>query len=368
MQPIRICQLITELNNGGAERCLFELACRLDRRRFAVQVAALQDGPYAARLEKEGIPVHVLGVRGAWDVGKLRTMVRLLRRERIDLLHTHLVHADLVGRPAAMLAGTPHYVHTLHSAQGFYRWRHYAFARLLAGRCEKLICVSQAVREFHVRKTGLPPQRYQVIPNGIDAAFFAHRAELRTTTRGQWGVSDGEVVAAFVGRLVEEKGVDVLLETIGRLAGKPIRFVIVGEGPRRRQVETFLATPAGAHSRMTGHVGDIRGVLSAADLFVMPSRCEGFGLAAAEAMAAGLPVVASRIPSLQEIIRDGVSGVLVETDNASQFAQAIDALAQDAALRDRLGRAAREQIVSRYSIEANIQAHEELYQSLISPA
>lgn len=366
MQPIRVCQLITELGNGGAERCLFELARRLDRRRFDVRVAALQGGPYAELLEKEGVKVTVLGVRGAWDIGKLRTMARLLRDERIDLLHSHLFHSDLVGRPAAMLAGTPHYVHTLHSAQSFFGWRHYAFARLLAGRCEKLICVSQSVRDFHSRKTGLPLERYHVIHNGIDTAFFECSTESRNILRTQWGVTNGDAVVAFVGRLIEEKGVDVLLEAIRLLKGKSIQFVIAGEGPLRGRIEEFLKTPAGSRGRMMGQTGDVRGVLSAADIFVMPSRCEGFGLAAAEAMAAGLPVIASRIPSLQEIINDDNCGLLIDPENADQFAEKIDALARDESLRQRLGQAAREKIVSRYSIAENIKAHEELYQSLVA--
>ncbi|MCK4601999.1 MAG: glycosyltransferase, partial [Phycisphaerae bacterium] len=142
MSRLRVCQLITSLEPAGAERCVYELAKRLDGDRFDVQVLALQGGAVADWLAEAGVKVTVLDVRGKWHVSKLAALTRTLRRERIDLLHTHLFHAGVAGRAAAYLADVPHVIHTIHVAEGRFRpWR-FAYARLLANSCERLVCVS----------------------------------------------------------------------------------------------------------------------------------------------------------------------------------------------------------------------------------
>ncbi|MHC4295173.1 MAG: glycosyltransferase [Planctomycetota bacterium] len=170
MRRLRICQLITELAPAGAERALYELSQRLDKQRFDVQVVGLRGGVVAEWLRNAGIRTSVLGVRGRWDIFKLRKLVQLLRRERIDILHTHLFHADLAGRIAGRMAGVPHLVHTIQTAEARWRPWQFAFARLTAGACEKLIAVSESVRDHHARLSGIPITRYIVIPNPVGAS------------------------------------------------------------------------------------------------------------------------------------------------------------------------------------------------------
>lgn len=364
--PIRICQLITELRPAGAERCVYELATRLDRGRFEVQVAALQGGGVADRLTAAGVKVTVLGVRGKWDVGKLGGLKKLLRRERIDVLHTHLFHADLAGRLAARSAGVPHLVHTVHVAEARWRPWQYAFARWTAGRCDKIIAVSAAVAEHHGRLARLTAEHYAVIPNGIDVAAYERDEAARSRLRAQWGVGAGTILAAFVGRLDPQKGIDVLLAAAAASASQGLQFVLAGDGPQRPLVEQFIAkNPAGRFVRMLGHVDGVRDVLSAADLFVMPSRWEGFGLAAAEAMAAGLPVIARDVPGLHEVLDAGSAGVLIPADDPAALAAAIGRLGADASLRASLAAAGRQRVQREYRIETCIQRHEALYLSLL---
>jgi glycosyltransferase involved in cell wall biosynthesis len=363
MKQLRVCHLITELGPAGAERCVYELARRLDRGRFDVQVAALRGGAVADWLAEAHVPVTVLGLRGRWDAGKLPALVELLRG-RVDLLHTHLFHADLVGRLAAAWAGVPHLVHTVHTAEGRFRPWQFAAARLLAGACDRIVCVSQSTRDFHAQRSGLPLGRYTVIPNGIDAEAFAHDEQARRRLRQQWGLSGEQVLLAYVGRLDYEKGTNVLLSAASHLAarGSPIHLVIAGEGPQRQQVENFIAHGEGGQlCRYLGHVQDVRAVLSAADALVMPSRWEGFGLAAAEAMACGLAVIASDVPGLRELVTDGQTGLLVEPDDAVALAEAIEHLSADAAARETMGQTGRRRVVQDYPLTAMIEAHERLY-------
>jgi glycosyltransferase involved in cell wall biosynthesis len=364
MGALRVCQLITELWPGGAERHVFELARRVDGERFDVQVAALRGGEVADWLREAGVKTTVLGMLGKWDITRLRPLAGLLRRQRIDILHTHLFHADVAGRAAAAMASVPHLVHTVHTAERRFRPWHFAFARFFSDRCERIICVSDSVRRHHSRRSGLPRRCYQVIPNGVDVEAFAHDPVRRAELRGQWGIGPDQPLAAFVGRLADEKGLETLLGAMSHLAarGKPMHLVLAGDGPRRRVVENFIAHgEGGGHCRMLGFVRDVRGVLSAADMLIMPSRWEGFGLAAAEAMAASLPVIASRVPGLQDVVVDGQTALTAPAGDVVAFAEAVELLGGDADLRRRLGQAGQERAAQCFNIQTTIAAHEKLY-------
>jgi len=364
MRRIRICQIITELRPAGAERVVYELARRLDRRRFDVRVVALRGGAVAERLAEAGVGVDVLGMRCKCDAPRLVGLAGLLRGGRFDVVHTHLFHADLAARAARLVVSLPRLVHTVHVAEARFRPWHFALPRLLVGGADCIICVSRGVRDHHARRSGLPPWRYVVIPNGIDAAAYARDYALRARLREEWNVGEGQVLVAFVGRLDRQKGVDTLLSAAETLAARAprLRFVIAGDGPQRPLVERYVAGRESGRCVFLGHVADVRGVLSAADVLAMPSRWEGFGLAAVEAMAAGLPVVATRVAGLTEIVEDGRTGVLVAPDDAEAFARAIEELSADTRLRETLGRAGRRRAVEQFDISATVSAHEALYE------
>ena len=368
MSRIRVCQLITELAPAGAERCVYELSRRLDKGRFDVQVVALRGGQVADWLTEAGVKVTVLGVRGKWDIGKLAPLTGLLRRERIELLHTHLFHADLAGRLAGSLAAVQHLVHTIHIAEGRFRPWQFAFARLLSERCERLICVSPSARDWHARHSGLPLGRYTVIPNGIDVQAFSRDDQSRRRLRAEWGLNDDEVLIVFVGRLDHQKGIDTLLGAMSHLSarGNPKSLVIAGDGPERPMVETFVSHgEGGRHCRWLGFRRDVREVLSAGDIFAMPSRWEGWPLAIGEAMAAGLPVAATQARGITDVVTDGETGLLVEREDVVGFAEALNRLAGDANLRERLGAAGKQHITRTYSIDENIAAHQRLYADVV---
>jgi len=349
---------------------VLELARRIDADRFDVRVAALRGGPVADALRQAGIEVEVLNVRGKWDAVKLGRLAALLRRWRIDLLHTHLFHADLVGRPAAHLAGVRHLVHTVHVAEARFRPWHFAFARLAAGLCDRIVCVSAAVMEHHRRRSGLPRSRYTVIPNGIDVDAFARDPAARRRLRRQWAVAEDQVVAAFVGRLDRQKGPDVLIRAMdslqGRMTSPNVHLLIAGDGPMRGQVAKMIErSRLGGSVRLLGFTDDVSGLLSAADILVMPSRWEGFGLAAAEAMAAGLPVIATRVAGLEELVAHERTGLLVRSEDCDELAGAIARLAADPDLRRAMGQAGRDRVAAHYAIQANVAAHERLYAGVL---
>lgn len=365
MQRIRICHLITTLAPGGAERAVYELATRLDRRRFEATVVGLRGGLVSEQLSAAGMPVEVLDMRGKWDLPRLVRLRGLLRRLRPDILHTHLFHADVAGRLAG--PGAAHVVHTIHTAEGRFRPWQFAWARWAPRRPDRLICVSKSVRDFHARKALLPAEAYTIIPNGIDVAAFARDDSRRAELRLQWGLKDDDVLAAYVGRLHYEKGTDLLPAALGLLAarGAHVRCVIAGDGPLRPQMEDYVRRgPGGSFCRLLGYTGDVRGVLSAADVFLMPSRWEGWPLAMAEAMSAGLAIVAADVPGVRDLVAHGESALLFPRGDAAAFADDVQSVAGDSSLRARLSAAARKRAQESCGIERFLVAHEKLYDEL----
>ena len=373
MQKIRVCQFITELRPAGAERCVYELATRLPREQFEVEVLALRGGAYADQLSAAGIPVHVLDLRRRLDPKKFSQLVRILREGRFDILHTHLFHADLVGRPAARRAGVPHLVHSVHVAERRFRPWQFAWARWTRTWCDRIVCVSQGVRDFHARQAHLPLEDYTVIYNGVDVQRYARDPSQRNELRRRWGIAEGEVLCGFVGRLDEQKGIPELVDLMTRLSGSPgntgpaIQFVLAGDGPMRGFLEEAVTRRGLARNvRVLGFTDDIPGVLWACDLFLQPSRWEGFCLAAAEAMAAGLPVVGTDVDGLNEVVADGQTGILCRVGDVAALTEAVRRLAQDPSVRERMGQLGRARVLEHFSVDRFVAGHQELYASMVA--
>lgn len=367
MRRIRVCQLISSLEPSSSQRCVYGLAGHLDRSRFEVQVAAL--GGTAAAPAGADPEMSVLDLGGHWRREGPAGLVGMFRRGRFDLVHTHLLAADLLGRLAAGLAGVPHLVHTAHVAEMRHSRWHSAYARILSSGCDRIVCASQWVARSHARRCGLPRRMYSVIPHGIDPAGFARDDELRGRLRSRWGVGDEEVVFAFIGRLDAHAGIDTLLSAVSHLGarGEPQHLVVAGSGPKRYMVETYAQHGEGGQfTRYLGTVADVRGVLSAADCFVMPDRVTGSPLAAAEAMAASLPLIATRAPGVSEVAVDGQTALMIPPGQALELAGAMARMALDREFRARLGSAGRQYVTERFSIDAAVEAHAALYGEIVA--
>ncbi len=366
---IRVCEMITELRPAGAERCVYELATRLDRGRFAVEVAALSGGPVADALRDAGVPVHLLGSTRARGALGGFGLARWLRERRFDLLHTHLFHADLVGRLAGRRAGVPHMVHSIHVAEKRRRPLHFLWPRLSAGSCDRFVAVSAGVRDWHAARAHLSADRYTVIHNGIDVDRYAPDPAARARLRAEWGLGEGELACVFTGRLDVQKGLDTLLEGFSQAAGLDgrLRLVLAGRGPLEARVHRrIIQGDLAGRARALGFRPDVPAILSAGDIFCQPSRWEGFCLAAAEAQAAALPVVGTDVEGLNEVVADGQTGLLVPVGDAAAFAASLLRLARDPALGRALGQAGRQRMRSHFTLDRFVTAHAALYEQLVT--
>jgi glycosyltransferase involved in cell wall biosynthesis len=360
---------------GGTEKVVFELACRLDRTRFAVSVA-LAPAPALDRiaddLERAGVPVERLDeMDNRFQLRRALQTLSFLGRARKSILHVHHVWpaADRYLVPLAHLMGVPGVMVTEHLV-GFphsrgQRW----LKRWELSRADQVVCVSRAVADGLARDYGFDIEgNGRVIENGVDAVGLdrsqPRAAEERVRTRARMGVAPGETVWLFVGRLETQKGVDILLDAFTRAHpdGKAWLW-IVGSGSLRQDLEV-RARGLGVLGRVRfeGAVADAAPFYWAADAFAIASRWEGLPLALLEAQAAGLPVVAAAAGGVAEAIREGTTGLLVPREDAAALAAAMQRVDGDPGLAQRLGYEAARQAREEWSWERMVSAYEVLYE------
>jgi len=373
---LRVLHIISELGFGGAETTVYNLATALSARGHAVHVAGLFDPPGLDRdigheLAHHAVTVHRLRMRNKLDLPRLLRLVPLIRRTRPDIIHTHLWHADVAGRLGCQLAGRrrPVLVSTVQTAEGRPMGWRFAINRL-TGRLEDATAfVSPSVMGFCARHGGLRAGRCLVIPNGIDLRRFGELPD-RREFRARWAVPTEALVVGTVARLERYKAVADLVRAFAVLAGRwdGAMLVIAGSGPEEGSLRTQIrAVGLAGRVRLVGFQRDVRPVLAALDVFVLPSRWEGLPLAALEAMAAGLPVVVTDVPGSRDLIRHERTGLVVPAGDVGALAGAVERCWSGGDFGKRLGRLAR-QAAAAYSIDQMVARYEQLYWEVLRAA
>lgn len=337
--PYRIALLITELEIGGAEKCLVELACRVSRNLFRVEVIVLagppQRGQLLAQLQAAEIPVRFLGLRKWHEVPfVLAKLVKLVRDFRPQILHTFLFHANFLGRIAARLAGVPYVVCGLRVADHEHPW-HLILDALTASWVDRYVCVSEAVARFSVQKGLLPPGKLLVIPNAVDVGALASVPPMdleeffrKDVTGIGWGQHSAEMVRGApcsapkganstppsgepyfwlvsVGRLEVQKGFDWLLQVLAPLFHRfpSFRLIIVGEGSEAENLRKLVIREGLSDQvALVGFRNEAPRIVKSADLFLLSSRWEGMPNVLLEAMALGKPIVTTDVEGAEELL------------------------------------------------------------------
>jgi glycosyltransferase involved in cell wall biosynthesis len=361
-ERINVFYVIWSLQTGGAERVVADLARGLDRDRFRPVVCCLNfKGRLAEEVERAGVTVHALGKGPRLDLGALLRMARLMRRERADVVHTHLWTSSLWGRLAALLARVPVRIVTEHNIDTWRRGFHFAADRALADVTDHFVFVSREVEAFYQERIGLGPSRGEVVRNGVDLAPFDVPVDAGAV-RERMGLPPGATVAGVVGRLDERKGHRYFLEAMADLEEPALRGVVVGEGRARQAIEArHVELGLGERVRLLGYWPSLAEAMAAIDVFVLPSLMEGHPLAILEAMAAGKPVVATRVGGNPEAVEDGVTGLLVPSRDPVALGRAITTLLRDPDRARRMGREGRRRVEERFSLDAARRANEEAY-------
>jgi glycosyltransferase involved in cell wall biosynthesis len=337
---------------GGSERHLLALLPALADRGLDPVFIGLDDPAWDATDFYDALRVPALRIPAPRDLDPL-LLARLVKALRADVVHTHLVHADVYGAVAAKLRHTK-LVSTKHNDDPFRVGPFRHVERGLGRLADRVITITDALRTFNVDRVGVPAEKITTIHYGLDDLPDA------------WGENPADEVPAdrrillAVSRLTEQKGLDVAVRSLQLLPDDTV-LVALGEGPERARLEA-LGRELGVESRvyLPGRVPDVAAWLRRATLLVHPARWEGFGLGVLEAMLAGLPVVASHVSSLPELVVDGETGVLVQPDDPSALALGVArALEQPA-----LGGAGRERAKREFSVARMADRTVELYRSL----
>lgn len=361
----RIGLIIPTLDRGGAEKQLVLLAKGLDRSRFEPHVILLtRDGPYRQELEQAGVPVTLIGKRFKLDIGSFFRLIRFLRTQKFDIVHTWIFAANSYGRLAAHLANVPHIIAGERCVDEWKRWWHFAIDRFLARYTEKVVTNSSGVVDFCVSH-GIPSSLFEVIPNAVPAVHPdpTSRADLRN----RLGISTDATVIGVVGRLWPQKGLKDLLwgMELMRVVRDDTYMVVVGDGPERNRLEYYRdQIGLGQRVRFVGHQEDATRWIQSCDLLWNGSLYEGQSNAILEAMQVGVPVLATDIPGNRDLIVPGETGFLYRRGDLATLTRRTLQLLNDKDLYLRFSNASQKRVEEKFSLAAMIEAHERLYASL----
>ena len=354
----------TQMAIGGAQRGLFDQARWFKSQGCKVVVAFFYDkeGFYEKWRQSADFPVHnfqayerdVGFLRQGWLLinGLWRLWIMLVR-ERFDVVETFTHDSNLLGLPLAWLAGVPVRIATHRGKiEAFPRWRQVLHSVLInIGIAQTLIAVSEQTREQAVEE-GIWESRITVIPNGVkplDTSLVN-----RTAVRKELGLIEGDIFLLSIGRLTYQKGHEFLVQAMSNVVSRfpNARVGICGDGPLRSQLQTqIIESGLSNHVKLLGAWEDVSPLLASAEIFILPSRWEGLSRALMEAMAAGLPVIATQVDGIKGLITDGVNGLLVPSEKAEALGNSILQFIDNAEMRKRIAAAGQAHVLQVHSVE-----------------
>ena len=359
-RPLRVAHVVTTLAIGGLEKVVLDLARGRTQQDFEASLICLDN---AGVLEREfsaaGVPVEVIGTSGSVPQRVWR-LSRRLRALAPDVVHTHNPQAHLHGAWAARLAGVPAVVHTKHGRDHVARPVLAVLGRVATAWTDGFVAVSDDAAQVARDQEHVPPGKLMVVRNGVDLGQFGAVARQPALPRGR---------LVTVGRLDPIKDQATMLRAVRMAADRipGLRLDIVGDGPSRQDLEALRAA-LGLDGRVTflGYHADVAPLLSAADAFVLSSISEGVSIALLEAMASGLPAIATDVGGNREVIVDGVTGVLTPAGSAEALAEAIVRLESDPAVLERMGLASRRRVEEEFNLHRVVARYEALYRRCLA--
>jgi glycosyltransferase involved in cell wall biosynthesis len=385
-EPIQVLRVIARLNIGGPAIQAISLTALMQNRGYATRLVrgseSADEGSMDDLAQRMGVqPTLIASMRrdpGPGDARALAELVRIARRDRPDLVHTHAAKGGTLGRVAVMLAfprKRPVVVHTFHghSLTGYFSSRtarmYTRIERFLARRTDVLIAVSDEVRDDLVGLGVAPASRFEVVRLGLDLSAFtddADRGGRRAAVRAQWAVGEGEAVVTLVARLVPIKRVDRFLETAALLRERPnTRFVIIGDGELRAQLERSRpARELGDRLVWAGFRRDMPDVCFASDVVVLTSDNEGTPVSLIEAQAAGTAVVSTNVGGVRSVVLDGETGFLA--DEPPGLAARIASLLDDGERAAAMAARGREHVLATFGIARLVDDLDRLYRRLLA--
>ena len=370
MKTYNILHIIGGGEIGGAEQHVLSLLKGLNREQFTPHLACLVDGPFADLVQENEISTQTFSMRYPLDLSPLPSLIHWARRKEIDLVHTHGSRANLLGRLGAKWLGIPSLT-TVHSSLAHDYCSPWSarmaltLDRLTLPLTSGIITVSEYLAEEVASRGG---KNLVTIYNGQAPISFADRKSSRQKFRTQWGISSNALVLGTIGRLHPTKGQSQLVKAAKLLHSKfpNLHLLFVGEGPLRQELELELQHLTLPYT-LTGYLPKAYEALPAMDLFVLPSVSEGMGLVLLEAMQAGVPIVASAVGGIPEVIRAGKDGLLVPPGDVSGLAQACASIIENPNLAKSLVLSGQDRWQT-FSLKTMFRETEQVYNRILAKA
>lgn len=364
----RVVYLAHTLAVGGAEEMILNLVRYLPPEYERAVVCIGDAGPIGQEIEKTGTPFRALGLRpGLLRPFDLMRLQHFIHDWQPTIVHTFLLTASLYGRFAAMLARVPIVIGTEVNIYERKQLLHRVAERWLMRHTNAVVASAGSVRDFYLQQIDADPDKVVVIYNAVDWAQL-ETTMTRAQLRAELGVPLDAPVAGIIARLTEQKAHRVLFDAlISRPELSSLHVIAVGDGELREQLKS-RSEQLGLTGRVhfVGARRDLGNILNAVDMFVMPSLWEGLPLSLVLAMGAGLPVIASRVAGIPEVVQDGVTGLLVDPGDVAQLADAMVRVLLDDTLRVSLGRESRAFVRPRFGVDGYIAATTALYERLLA--
>lgn len=350
---------------------LFELVRLVDKEKFLPTVGCLKGkGVIGERIEALGIKVKYFQVERFWNIIKLLKIISFFKKEKFDILHSYLFHANIIGRVFGRIAGIPIIISSIRVCEKGRR-SHLWMDRITNWMVDIEICVSKEVKNFTIEKAGIPEHKLKIVENGITDSFLDAVTSCRNKKeeiKGKLGL-DNSLIVGTIARLSRQKGIEYLIKTVKIVISKfpDITFIIAGKKLcREKLVDLSIELGISDKVKFLGFIKDIPKLLSVIDIFVLPSLWEGMPNVVLEAMAAEKPVIATDTGGSKDIIDNNINGVLVEPKNSEALAEAILKLLKNPDERERLGKAAEQRVKEKFPIDRMVSKTEQIYTQLLT--
>lgn len=369
MSKINLLHIISTLEIGGAEKQVVTLLKHLDKEKYRIILCCRHSGgPLEKEIKNEDVEIVILRMRLRYIFFAMFKLIRLMKKEKIQIVHTHLYSDHLWGRIAARIAGVPVIVTTEHGRGMWKEKRHLFFERIANRFTDMRIAVSEDIRQIRIQREHTPQEKVITIPNAINEDDFIVSDYVRSDKRKELGINSDYLVIGTVARFDPDKALDILLEAASLIAKSinNVKLILVGDGPLRKNLEDHAARLKIADKVIfTGPRTDIAELLSIMDVYVNSSIREGIPVSLLEAMAAKKAVVATNVGGNAEVINDESCGLIVAPNDINALVKGIISLLNDKALREILGLKARGRIQECFSVKSQVRKIESLYEKIL---
>jgi glycosyltransferase involved in cell wall biosynthesis len=367
----KVLHIVHSPELSGPQRHLFDIAKSIDKDRFSLEVAC-PEGWLSKELEKNNVRTYNIELKDGFSITSLLSLYRIARIGSYDIIHAHMGRAGIYAKLVGILTGKPVIV-TEHLVAYDHSWiknpvkrRLHLIGHKLTNRMVKLIiAVSGVTRDAYIERQGVSPHKIIIMHNFVDTDLFAEK-EKKEKIRRELGIDKDNLVVGFLGRLDWRKGLKTIVDAAEGLKG--VKFLIVGDGNARDDlIAEIKRKGVDKDFILTGLRQDVPVLMKAMDIFIFPTTApyESFGLVVIEAMAAGLPVIASDIGPLREIINNGEDGILIPPKDGDALRIAIERLIKNKDLMKKLAEKGRKTVHEKFSLKKRIKEIEEVYEKVL---